>query len=354
MVPKDMRKYYNFVYNTVKRTKGKVRFFENDFEADIDKHWSGTAKEYLTTLKTFYRAVKDANPEATVIMGGHSGSFTNGEPNQKAFFDLLFKEGSEYFDLLDLHLYGKIYDIPYRVGWFNKRMTELGLNKGIVAIEYGGPTPLEFPASEWQKIGEAGRKDITILTKGLKGYPDKYRIFAMNIPKDLEEKRNRIQAREFTQRTILALSSGVRMLLWWNIKSQIGNIKGHKIINPIFGKLSLVDNDLKPKPNFNYYRIMSAQLSGVKRVVRVPAGKDDIYLFNIEKGDGTNKYVIWHMRDIVEGEKEGMVPYKFKTDWQRMKVTDVFGNTKRISSNNGAAALEISDTPLYLERGGTE
>ena len=144
------------------------------------------------------------------------------------------------------------------------------------------------------------------------------------------------------------------MLLWWNFKNQIGNMKGHKIINPVFGKLSLVDDDLKSKPNFNYYRIMSAKLSGVKRVVRVLAGKDDIYLYHIERWDGTNRYVIWHMRDIVEGEKEGLVHYKFKTDWQQMKVTDVFGNTKKITSNNGSAALELSDTPLYLERGGTE
>ncbi|MBI5198318.1 MAG: hypothetical protein HZA19_06895, partial [Nitrospirae bacterium] len=338
-----------FVYDTVKRTQGKVYFFENEFEFDLEKHWSGTQDEYLRSLKTFYRAVKDANPEAVVIVGGHSGTFKNAMPNQKAFVDRILKEGSSYFDLFDLHLYGNIYDIPDRVAWFRNRMSELGVDKGIVAVEYGGPTPLEFPGEEGREIWAEGKKNLRIFTEGLKGYPVRYRLFAMNIPRELEEKRDRIQAREFTQRTVLGLSSGVRMMLWWNFTAPMGNVKGQRIIHPVFGKLSLVSPDLQPKPNYDAYRIMADQLAGVRQVVRIREGREDIYFYRLERGTGSPKYVLWQRRDIVEGEDLPPFSYEVQTEWEKVRVTDVFGRSREVASKNGKVRLEVTDTPLYLE-----
>ncbi len=346
--PKDLKKYYDFVYAAVKRTKGKVRYFENEFEADLKKHWGGTEKEYAELLKTFYRAVKAANPEALVIMGGHSGSFVKGEPLRKEFFDYVFREAKDSFDLVDLHLYADVYTIPYRVEWFRKRMAEIGVNKGIVAVEYGGPTPLEIPRSELGELAEDKGKTLKLFSEGLKGYPDKIRMFAMDIPRELEERRDRLQAKQMAQRTLLGLYSGVEMMLWWNLTSRVENVKGRKMVHPVFGKLALT-RELKPRPAFDYYRLLVKELSGVKRVTKADSGQDKVLLFRLERQDGSEKYAVWEMRDVF-GEESKPVAYVFKTGWARLKATDVFGSSKELTIAGGGARLEITDAPVFLEK----
>jgi len=354
-VPGDMEQYYQLVYNTVKHAKGRIKYFENDWEADIKKHWSGTAGEYVEALKTFYRAVKAADPEAIVIAGGHSGAFPNGSPAKEKFFKHLFREGADYFDLFDLHLYGKVYDIPYRVKRFRKLMAQFGINKGIVATEFGGPTPLEFPRSEWIEIEKAGKKDITIFTTGLKGYPEKYRLFAMDIPEELEHKRDRIQAREMTQRTMLGLSSGVRMMFWWKLFGNQGQVKGHRVIHPVFGKLSLLAPGSQTfKPSARPFQFLVSQLSDVKQVSRKATDKKDIFLFELEKKDGSKKYVLWQEREIIHGEDLPPVSFSLKTGWSTVYLSDVLGNSRFIASKDGTCTIQLTDTPVFLERRGND
>lgn len=69
-VPNDLTvggPYYNYVYNAVSRTNGTVKYFENNWEADYNKHWNGIADQYAELTRTFYQAVKDADPDALVI-----------------------------------------------------------------------------------------------------------------------------------------------------------------------------------------------------------------------------------------------------------------------------------------------
>ena len=157
--------YYHFVYNVVKHCKGRVRYWQNDAEPNSPLYWSGTKEEFVAELKIFYKAVKDADPAAVVVVGGYDGMFgppgTHQFPNQQVgldFFDYVLKEGREAFDVFDLRLYGDPYTIVPRVDFMRQKMLALGYDKPIICTEYGGPNLFEFPEN---------RKYISLLTSGI-------------------------------------------------------------------------------------------------------------------------------------------------------------------------------------------
>ena len=88
----DAAKYTAFVRNVVQHAKGKVRYFQNDNEPNNPFFWSGTAEEFAAQQRLFYRAVKEADPSATVILGGCEGLFdqTNTDPFPGQEADLAF------------------------------------------------------------------------------------------------------------------------------------------------------------------------------------------------------------------------------------------------------------------------
>jgi len=144
--PEDRDAYYDFIFNLVRHCRGKIEYWQNDCEPNSPRFWEGTKEEFVSTLEVFHRAVKAADPAATVVVGGHSGIFTdNGIPDNQPFFDHIFRKARDSFDLFDIRLYGDPYTIPYRVEWFQRRMAELDCLKPIVCTEYGGPLPTQFP-----------------------------------------------------------------------------------------------------------------------------------------------------------------------------------------------------------------
>ena len=72
---KNLDDYYRFVYDVVKHCRGRVRYWQNDSEPNNPIYWSGTKEEFVAQLKVFYKAVKDADPAAVVVVGGYDGLF---------------------------------------------------------------------------------------------------------------------------------------------------------------------------------------------------------------------------------------------------------------------------------------
>jgi hypothetical protein len=219
--------YYNFIYKVVQRANGNIKYFENEWEPDCSIHWTGTADEYAELTRTFYQAVKAADPEAIVIMGGTVGI---AKECATSFFTDVFNNLAEdnspnSFDMFDIHLYGDLYDIPDRIRWFRNALDSYPEfnSKSIVVTEYGGPSPNEFiyvDEAAYRSLFSKIRKDPCILATDLEGFPDQFRMFGYgDIGDELEAKRNRIQGRQMLQRTILSLSEGVEKLYWWNLKA---------------------------------------------------------------------------------------------------------------------------------------
>ena len=135
-----------------------MRYWQAENEPNSPVFWAGTAQEYIDQLKVFYQTVKDADPSAVVILAGSDGLFNPADPQpndlEKAgldFFDHLLREGREYFDVFDLHLYGDPYTIPARIEFMRRKMAALGYQKPIFAGEYNGPGFFDF-AENWPYI----------------------------------------------------------------------------------------------------------------------------------------------------------------------------------------------------------
>ena len=130
---RDVAEYHRFVHALVTRCRGRVRYWQAENEPNSPVFWAGTAQEYIDQLKVFYQTVKDADPSAVVILAGSDGLFNPADPQpndlEKAgldFFDHLLREGREYFDVFDLHLYGDPYTIPARIEFMRRKMAALG------------------------------------------------------------------------------------------------------------------------------------------------------------------------------------------------------------------------------------
>jgi len=98
----DLGAYGEFVRQVVRHCAGRVRYWQcNNEPSNTDLPWVGTAPEYVEQLKAFYRAVKDADPHAAVVLGGCGYDVFSSEPGSapRQFFDHLAGAGRDAFDL---------------------------------------------------------------------------------------------------------------------------------------------------------------------------------------------------------------------------------------------------------------
>ena len=369
-IPSDLSTgspYYNYVYNVVKRTDGRVKQFENNWEADFARHWGGTAEQYAELTRTFYRAVKDADPEATVVMGGAIGSLSS---KHQVFWMTVFNclandAEPKSFDVFDVHLYSDLYDIPERVGWFRDILDVFPEfnSTPIIVTEYGGPSPKEFKyvdQAAYTDIAKDIRNDLCILSGDLtstpirsEGYPDHLRMFAYGIEPELEARRDRIQGRQMVQRTILALSAGADTLYWWNIKEDPVNTMRCHFRHPVFGKMPLMeeqqDGILIPNPTYTYFQTMADYLNNVKSVKTIEVNNPDIFIFEVTQDDSSIVFVIWEKRDQFNGEDVPPTELTFEIPWHNAIVQELFSDPEIFSGVDGEIILSITDTPLFIE-----
>ena len=70
-----------------------------------------SAQEFVKVLKISYAAIKKADPEAVVVIGGFTGLHVYNEwapgfiPMHPEFVETVIREGKNYFDVLDVHMY---------------------------------------------------------------------------------------------------------------------------------------------------------------------------------------------------------------------------------------------------------
>jgi len=104
---KDPGAYRRFVDRLVRHCDGRVRYWQCDNEpSNVGLTWAGTAAEYVAQLQVLHRAVKDTDPGAAVVLGGAPYALPASPPGspERQFFDVLLRDGRDFFDLFDLHL----------------------------------------------------------------------------------------------------------------------------------------------------------------------------------------------------------------------------------------------------------
>jgi Beta-galactosidase len=225
---KDPEDYRRFVDRLVRHCGGRVRYWQCDNEpSNVGLLWAGTAADYVAQLEVMHRAVKAADPEAAVVLGGAPFGLPESPPDSpdRQFFDVLLRDGRDHFDLFDLHLYGEATRIPADVETARGLMRAHGYEKPLVAGEYNAPWP-----------------NLAGLYERMDSLPPQLQMFMRGCPRELEDKRHRINCREIVMRNLLALASGVRRTVCWNLAPDIPGYENHlSVMDLLFGKLALLD-----------------------------------------------------------------------------------------------------------------
>ena len=207
--------------------------------------WAGTAPEYTEQLKAFYRAVKDADPAAAVVLGGCGYDVFSSEPGSapRQFFDHLAGAGRDAFDLFSVHLYGDPASVPHYLDTARQFMRARGYLKPVIVGEHAGPQPFEFPVRHGGHAAGCSpprsprrrrrRAPASWRRRRARTPPNggpcppstprwttsrpRCRCSSAGCPAELEAKRNRISCRQLVMRTLLALADGVHRTAYWNL-----------------------------------------------------------------------------------------------------------------------------------------
>jgi hypothetical protein len=145
---KDLEAYDRFERQLVQHCAGRVHYWQCDNEpSNVGLTWAGTADSYATQLRVMHSAVKETDSRAAVVLGGAPYALPSSTPDspERQFFDVVLREGREFFDLFDLHLYGQADLILPDIEAARGMMRAFGYEKPLVVGEYNAPWPNLYP-----------------------------------------------------------------------------------------------------------------------------------------------------------------------------------------------------------------
>ncbi|HEY1639524.1 MAG TPA: hypothetical protein VGG35_02450 [Streptosporangiaceae bacterium] len=378
----DQAAYGEFVRQVVRRCAGRVQYWQCDNEpSNTGLLWAGTAAEYVTQLQTMYRAVRDADPDAAVVLGGCGYDVLSSPPDspQRQFFDHLAGAGRDYFDLFSVHLYGDLASVPDYVATARDFMRAHGYLKPVVAGEHAGPQPFEFPeavavmqqvfteafaqAPATQSTGELAERAaqetpehraMSALYDRMSSLPPRLQMFLAGCPPELEARRERISCRQVAARTVLALSAGVHRTAYWNLAPECPSpVDDRQMMYLMIGKLPLLgyqDGKLSQRtPAAGSFALVASQLAGARSVTRSDApGQPSVQAFEVDRGERAPLLIVWDQRDVFDGEDEPPVTVSWPWPAGTATVTDVFGAASTVPVRDGLLSLAVTDTPLFV------
>lgn len=377
---KDPETYRRFVHAVVSHCRGRVHYWQCDNEpCNVGLTWLGTAAEYVAQLKVLYDAAREADPGSAVILGGAPYRVPSSPPEspERAFFDEVLRDGRDYFDLFDVHLYADHRQIPADLDATRRMMDAHGYQKPIVVGEYNGPTPDLFPEAalalqetmtaafgasaetaedvDASAVGQTPEKAaMSALYKRMGSLPPQLQMFMANCPPELEQRRNRINSREIVTRNLEALAAGVRRTACWNLAPEVPNYEDHlSAMDLFYGKFALMAYERgeirRRHPSAQALALLSEQLRGVEQVTRreAPPGSG-ARIFEVRRTCREPLFVAWEPRDAYRGEDEPPVSTDWPWPWDDATAVDAFGAPHPVAVQNGRATFSLSDTPLYL------
>jgi len=187
--------------------------------------------------------------------------------------------------------------------------------------------------------------------------PPQLQMFMRGCPKELEDKRHRINCREIVMRNLLALASGVRRTICWNLAPEVPGYENHlSVMDLLFGKFALMDYEgaelSRRHPAADTFALVAGQLTDVDSVVRIEVpGRPGLYLFEVRRHDRDRLLVAWEQRDSFSGEDDPPVAFDWPWPATRATAVDAFGQPQPAEVLDGRLHLRVSDTPLFVSAG---
>ena len=106
--PGDYQDWYNFVYQLALALSDhpNVLSYEIYNEMNLSLWWDGSVEQYMETLKQGAEAVRAADPDAQVLLGGLA------EPDYRWIRGLMESGYARYYDILAFHSYAETWSAP--------------------------------------------------------------------------------------------------------------------------------------------------------------------------------------------------------------------------------------------------
>jgi hypothetical protein len=371
---KDLDAYRRFVDRLVRHCGGRVHYWQCDNEpSNLGLLWAGTAAEYLAQLRVMHRAVKDADPGAAVVLGGAPFGLPASPPGspERQFFDQLLRDGGDLFDVFDLHLYGPADRVLADIAATRAMLAAHGLEQPLVAGEYNAPWPELYPEATAAMQAAlaaafaagaggaaAGQSPeaaaMEALYEHMADQPPQLQMFMRGCPRELEDKRDRINCRELVMRNLLALSAGVRRTVCWNLAPEVPGYQNHlSVMDLLFGKLALLDYEgtelSRRHPSADAFARLAGELAGVETVSRAEVpGRPGLYLFEVGRRGRGPLLVVWETRDPFGGEDEPPVAFAWPWPAARARAVDALGRGQPATVAGGRVELPVSVTPVFV------
>jgi hypothetical protein len=200
------------------------------------------------------------------------------------------------------------------------------------------------------------RRAMTALYDRMDTLPPRLQMFMAGCPAELESRRERINCRQVVMRTLLALAAGVRRTAYWNLAPEYpGPVDHLQLMHLLIGKLPLLgyrDGELSVRhPAAGTFALLARSLAGAQTVSRItPDGQPGtLRAFEAKRTGRGPLLVLWDHRDPFDGEDQPPVPVSWPWPAGSATITDAFGHSRIIPSQNAHLSLLLTDTPLLIE-----
>ena len=349
----EFARYLTDLVNHYKEPPFNIQHWELVNEPDSNRYisghftghgcWAYDGDQYAQMLAVANQAIKEADPRATVLMGGIAYDWFEeyGGPFNRYFSDDVMENGGGLnIDGLNLHFYTDFHaewdrwnpdSVDRRYGWIPAPTC------GIVDDGVGIPYDVEgFDViaktthfRNRMEVCHGVSKPVWLTEVGAHGYPD-------------DQESLKTQARYVIKVYARALSVGVKNITWFSLDQ------------PPYGDFgqALLNSDFSPKPAFFAYKTLTSELDGFYEYSHnrnicswSSAGAScyvEAYVFKYDSL--TEKTVAWGSRSL-----------KFITS--KLKVVDRNGKEIIIEDGdngdmdgniNGIIKLKLSDEPVFI------
>ncbi len=319
--PNNPQDYADFAYQMALHYAGKVEAWELWNEPDVEitfKCDCDRAERYAQMLDAGYNAIKRADPNATVLIGGLSiHDYNNGG---MAFLDAVVShlDGRLPFDVLSIHPY-----MPDRPPESTDPNT----------VVQNFPYRLDM-SYKWLEAHGAAGKEIWITEDGYSTCD----CGSLGVSEDE-------QARRLIRLYVIAMGAkNVTHFSYFQMKD-----KFNAGPDDLWGNMGILRNDLSEKPAFVAYRVLTGQLAGATFAGLGPLTRSvpnrwqeqyDRYHYEFTRG-GTTVDVLWKIGDPETVD----VPVASAN----IDIVRKDGSHQKPDIVDGKVRITISEDPVFID-----
>ncbi len=326
-VPQNPQDFVDFAGAAAAHYAGRIDVWEIWNEPDVEMTFKcdgcNRAAVYAQMLAGSYAAIKKANPNATVLIGGLSiHDYSNGG---MVFLDhvVAASGGKLNFDVLSIHPY-----MPDRPPESTDPNT----------VVQNFPYRLDM-SYKWLQSHGAPNKDIWITEDG-------YSTCTCGSLGVSEEE----QARRLVRLYAIAMAApNVTQFDYFQLKD-----KFNAGPEDLWGNMAIMRTDFSHKPSYTTYKVLTQQLAGATFLSQGPLMRSvpnrwqpqfDRYHYKFARGDDV-VHVIWKLG--------GPETVSLSVSRSNVQVFTDMGKQLDATVSGGAVSLSISEDPIYVVDPGTQ